>query len=206
MPEPVLQTITCKTCGQLHVVVPLRPGDEAICTRCSAPLERRPHNSLARTAAFALAALLLYIPANTFPILRLTLYGSYTESTVWDGVVLFYRDGQWVMAIIVLLASIVIPVLKLLGLFFVVTLTWLKVERGRVLRTRIFQFIELIGKFAMLDVFVLAIWVALVKLDRLASVSPGEGLLPFGGVVVLTILASSSFDPQLIWEPVTPHE
>ena len=206
MPDPATRTIACKTCGQLHTMVPLRPGDEAMCTRCSAPLERRPHNSLARTAAFALAALLLYIPANAFPILRLQLYGSYTESTVWDGVVLFYRDGQWVMAIIVVLASIVIPVVKLLGLFFIVILTWLKVERGRMLRTRIYNFIDIIGKFAMLDVFVLAIWVALVKLERLASVTPAEGLLPFGGVVVLTLLASASFDPQLIWEGVTPHE
>lgn len=192
--------IACKICGQVHALPPLRVGTVARCRRCGSRLARRTRNSLGRTAAFALAALLLYIPANYFPILQLELYGSYTESTVWDGVVLFYRGGNYVMAAIVLMASIIIPVLKLLGLFFIVLTTWMRMRRGRLLRTWLYRGIDSIGRWAMLDVFVLAIWVALVKLQNLATVHPGDGLLPFGGVVVLTLLASASFDPQLIWE------
>jgi paraquat-inducible protein A len=155
---------------------------------------------LHRTAAFSLAALILYIPANILPILRLELYGASSENTVWDGVVKFYKDQDYFIALIVLLASIMIPLLKLFGLFFVVTTTAWRSSRWRVFRTWLYRFIDSIGKWAMLDVFVVAIWVAVVKMGQLANVSPGRGLLPFGCVVVFTLLASASFDPELIWE------
>ena len=192
--------ISCPICGQPHQLDPLPPDAVASCVRCGSAIRRRTRNSLHRTAAFSLAALLFYVPANFFPILKLELYGSTTESTVWDGVLLFYRSGQWIMAAVVLLASIVIPMAKLLALFMLVITTQLKMSRGKLFRTWTFRAIDGIGRFAMLDVFVLAIWVALVKLEKLASVSPGGGLLPFGCVVIFTLLASMSFDPQLIWE------
>jgi paraquat-inducible protein A len=197
---PTLAAIACKTCGQVHAQEPLEPGTVAVCVRCGSPLERRTRSSLHRTAAFALTALLLYIPANMFPILRLELYGTYAEDTVWKGVVLFFRSGNYLMAVIVFMASIFIPLLKLLGLFILVLSTGLRFEGAKVLRTWLYRMIEGIGRWAMLDVFVLSIWVAVVKLGSLATVSPGTGLLPFGGVVVFTLLASWSFDPQLIWE------
>jgi len=180
--------------------VPLRPGLIAECIRCGSRISARSHRSLHRTAAFALAALLLYIPANIFPILRLTLYGHTSDNTVIDGVRTFYNDGDYFMAGIVLFASILVPLAKLFGLFMLVITVKLNIDRGRRLRTRIYRVIDVIGKWAMLDVFVLSIWVALVKLNTLGKVTPGPGLLPFGCVVVLTLLASQSFDPQLIWE------
>jgi paraquat-inducible protein A len=192
-------TIVCKVCGQAHASVTLKPGMISECVRCGSRLDQRPRNSLHRTAALSLAALILYIPANLLPILRLELYGAVSENTVWDGVVRFYRDGSYVIALIVLLASIVIPLLKLTGLFFVTFTAALRWNRVRLLRTWLFRFIESIGRWAMLDVFVVAIWVAVVKLGSLAHVTPGRGLLPFGCVVVLTLLASASFDPELIW-------
>ena len=180
--------------------MPLRAGLVAECIRCGSRLEGRSHLSLHRTAAFSLAALLLYIPANIFPILKLTIYGHTSNNTVIDGVRAFYDDGDYFMAGIVLFASILVPLAKLFGLFMLVITVKLGVDRGRRLRTRIFRAIDAVGKWAMLDVFVLAIWVALVKLNTLGNVTPGPGLLPFGCVVVLTLLASQSFDPQLIWE------
>jgi paraquat-inducible protein A len=192
--------IACKICGQVHAVEPLSPGMVATCVRCGSMIEKRTRSGLHRTAAFALTALLLYIPANMFPILRLELYGTYAEDTVWKGVVLFFRSGNYLMAAIVFMASILIPVLKLLGLFFIVITTAMNVSRGKLFRTWLFRFIDIIGRWAMLDVFVLSIWVAVVKLGSLATVLPGPGLLPFGGVVVFTLLSSASFDPQLIWE------
>ena len=192
--------IACKTCGEVHEVVQLAPGEKAMCIRCGGELVKRTPYSLSRTAAFTVAALLLYVPAYWFPILHLTLYAEDSDTTVWNGMLLFYRDREYVMAVVVLLASIVIPAVKLASLLLLVTTTRLDWHGGRIFRTRLFQFIELVGRWAMLDVFALAIWVATVKLQKLATISPGPGLLPFGSVVVLTLLATVNFDPQTIWD------
>ena len=192
--------IACKVCGQVHELPELELGTIAECVRCGSRLTERSRNSLHRTAALSLAALLLYIPANIYPILHLEIYGRVSENTISDGVVKFYEQHDYTIALIVLLASILVPLLKLLGLFFIVSTTAFRSQRWMLLRTRIYQFIDLIGKWAMLDVFVVSIWVAVVKLGELANVTAGPGLLPFGGVVVFTLLASASFDPQLIWE------
>jgi len=192
--------IACKICGRVHALVPLPPGTLARCVRCGSVITRRTTRSLHFTAAFALAALLLYVPANTLPILRLELYGSISENTAWDGAVRLLQDGDYVIATIVFMASIFVPLLKLIGLFFIVATTKFHFSRGKLLRTWVYRFIESIGRWAMLDVFVVAILVSLVKLQGLATVIPGRGLLAFGGVVFFTLLASACFDPQLIWE------
>jgi paraquat-inducible protein A len=192
--------IACNICGQVHRLEPLKPGTVAECVRCGSRLAKRGRSSLHRTAALSLAALFLYVPANVLPILRLEMYGASSENTPWDGVVKFYQDRNYFIAVIVLLASIVIPLFKLFGLFFIVATTGRRWKRARLFRTWLFRFIEFIGRWAMLDVFVVSIWVAVVKMGQLANVTPGMGLLPFGCVVVLTLLASASFDPELIWE------
>ena len=174
------------------------PDARVHCARCGAKIFERKRNSLHRTAALSLAALVFYVPANIYPILRMEYYGAYSESTVWDGCVRLFQDGMWPVATIVFLASIIIPLLKLLGLFFLVTTA--KSMKHQRERTWVFRFIEAIGPWAMLDVFLLAVLVSIVKLEQLATVLPGPGLLAFSAVVVLTILASSSFDPRLIWD------
>jgi paraquat-inducible protein A len=129
------------------------------------------------------------------------MYGAYSENTIWDGVVSLWQYNEYFVAIVVFLASIVIPLLKLLGLFFLVaSVKWGKGRRLR-RRTMIYKFLDAIGPWAMLDVFLLAILVALVKLGDLARVLPGPGLLAFTCVVVFTILATQSFDPKFIWNP-----
>jgi paraquat-inducible protein A len=184
----------------VHTLEPLGPGTVANCRRCGSLIARRTAGSLHMTAAFSLAAIILFVPANIFPILKLDMYGATTENTVWQGAVLLYKDGDLVIAVVVFLASILIPLLKLLGLFFLVVSTKLNQRRWKMPKTWIYRIIESIGRWAMLDVFVLAILVSLVKLQRLATIMPGQGLLAFGLVVVLTLFASASFDPQLIWE------
>jgi paraquat-inducible protein A len=184
----------------LHALSPLPPGTVATCTRCGSVITRRAHHDLHRTAAFSLAALLLYFPANVFPILRMERYGVFSENTVWQATVALFRDGEYVVSIIVFLASILIPLLKLIGLFYLSAAVKLDLHRGRTLRTRLYKAIEYLGRWAMLDVFILAILVSLVKLQRLATVVPGPGAFAFAMVVVFTLLASASFDPQLIWE------
>jgi paraquat-inducible protein A len=191
--------VCCKVCGLVQRQGALAPGMLAECVRCRARLGDHKPNSLSRTAAFTLAALALYVPANIFPILRMDLYGVHSENTVWEGCKTLFQRGEVLVAIVVFLASLVIPFLKLLGLFFLVVTTRLRSRWRRPLRTWIYRAIDLVGPWAMLDVFLLAILVSLVKLGELATVIPGPGLFAFSAVVVFTILASSSFDPSLIW-------
>jgi paraquat-inducible protein A len=161
--------------------------------------------ALHQTAALSLAALILYVPANIFPILHLQMYGASTENTVWEGCVRLFQDGQWIIAMIVFLASILIPLLKLAGLFTLVIFALLDIQSARPLRTWIHKTIESVGRWAMLDVFVMAVLVSLVKLQRMATILPGKGLIAFCAVVVLTLLASASFDSRLIWTDQEPN-
>ena len=172
----------------------------AECARCSSIVAKPRWHSLRRTAAFSLAALVLYVPANIYPILRMSFQGVFTDNTVWSGCVQLFQDGEWLVAGIVFLASMLVPMLKLLGLLYLVTTTRFTPGSARRARTRIHKLIELIGPWAMLDVFLLAIAVALVKFGRIATITPGPGLLAFTSVVVLTMLASASFDSRQVWE------
>ena len=196
--------VACKICGLVQRVPALAPGAQAVCPRCGAVVVEHKVNTLSRTAAFSLAALMFYLPANIYPILQMELYGAHSENTVLDGCVSLFQHGQRLVAVIVFLASLLIPFLKLLGLFYLVITTRFASRRRRLERTWIYRLIDVIGPWAMLDVFLLAILVALVKLGELATVRPGPGLFAFAAVVVLTILATTSFDPAQIWE--TPDE
>lgn len=193
-------TITCNSCGLIQRLEPLPPGRYAECARCGMTIAKARRNSLNRTAAFSLAALVLYVPANIYPILEMDFRGFYSKSTVWDGCVKLFEDGQLVVAVIVFMASILVPLCKLLGLFFLVVTTKLGMRPGQRLRTRVHRFIEVIGPWAMLDVFLLAILVSLLRLGSIATVTAGPGLVAFVSVVVFTLLASASFEPRLIWE------
>jgi paraquat-inducible protein A len=192
--------ILCHSCGQAHRFRLLKPGEVSQCRRCGQTISRRTPGSLNVTAALSLAALILYFPANIFPILRLDMYGATSENTVWDGCVHLFQDGDYFIAVVVFLSSILIPFLKLLGLFALVVSARLNITGFKRLRIWVYRVIEAVGRWAMLDVFVLAVLVSLVKLQRLATIIPGQGLVAFVLVVIFTILASASFDPELIWD------
>lgn len=193
----------CRICGLLQLGEPLGKGSRASCCRCGALIYRASQDGLAWTAAFSLAALILFVPANLYPILKMNMYGASSESTVWDGCVKLFQGGQWPVALIVFLASMVIPLLKQLGLLYLVTATRWQPGRNQRERTWLCHVIDRIGPWAMLDVFLLAVLVGLVKLGQLATIRPGPGLVAFTAMVVLTILASSSFDPRWIWQKET---
>jgi len=195
----VEDVVACPVCG-----LPQRVGRGQSgvfeCVRCGAFLGREPErDSLHLSGALTLAALVLYVPANLYPILKMYWSGAYSESTVWDGVVSLATSNQWFVAAVVFLASIAIPLMKLATLCYLVISAQLRSRALPRLRTRLWRFVDVIGPWAMLDVFLLAVLVALVKLGTLATVLPGPGLTAFCAVVVLTILASSTFDPRLIW-------
>lgn len=194
------EIVCCQTCGLVQQVEAPRPRTAAECPRCGSIVSEYKASSVIPTAALSLAALILYVPANIYPILRMERYGAYSESTVWGGVVGLTNAGYWFVATIVFVASMVVPLLKLAGLFYLAVSTQLGSARLQRLRTRIYRFIDVIGPWAMLDVFLLAVLVALVRLGQLATVMPGRGLLAFTAMVALTMLASAAFDPRLIWK------
>lgn len=190
--------VSCTTCGLLS-----RPADHAnpgYCPRCGAVLVwRRPH-SLQYTWALVIAAAICYIPANALPVLRTTALGETESDTIIGGVIFLYASGSWPLALIVFVASVIIPLGKLLALgYLLVTVQRRSVENSHD-RTRIYELVEFIGRWSMLDVFVDAFVVALVQLQPLMSVEPGLGVVFFMVVVVLTMLAAQSFDPRLIWD------
>jgi paraquat-inducible protein A len=203
MPCPE-RLLACRTCGLTQRVAQTAENEVAVCGRCGSLLSTSGLQSLTRTLAFSLAALICYLPANLYPILHMQWYGMYSENTVWQGVVKLFQDGQWLVATIVFLASILVPLLKLIGLFYLSGAAKLKSPQRRRERTWIYKTIVVMGPWAMLDVFLLATLVALVKLGQFATVLPGPGLLAFTAVVVFSLLASSSFDPRLIWEDSEP--
>ena len=194
-------TVSCDTCGLMQQVEPLAPGMAAECARCgSFVAARRSAQSLHVTAALSLAALILYVPANIYPMLKMYMYGAYSENTVWEGIVVLAQNDEWLVAIVVFMASMVIPLVKLAGLFSLVVTAQMGWARRLRERTKLYKLIDAVGPWAMLDVFLLAVLVALVKLNTLAKVIPGPGLVAFTLVVVLTMFASAAFDPKLIWE------
>ena len=198
--------VACPLCGLVHELPPLEVGDLMECSRCSHQLARKTAGSFHLSAAFALCALLLYAPANIFPILRMSMYGSISENTILSGVVRFYKDGDYFVAIVVFLASFLIPLLKIMGLFFLIISSKFKFKGAIAFRAHLYTLIEILGRWAMLDVFALAVLVSLVKLERIATVIPGKGAAAFVCVVIFTVLASASYDPQLIWEENHPNE
>src|SRR6266511_3371407 len=196
--------VSCETCSLLS-----RPADAAApgyCPRCGAELASRHHHSIQYTWALVIAAAICYIPANALPLLNTTALGSVDSDTIMGGVVLLYTTGSWPLALIVLIASVMVPLGKLVALTYLLGTVQRGSLGGRRDRTRLYRMVEFIGRWSMLDVFVDTFTVALVQLQRLMFVEPGPGVVFFAAVVVLTMIAAESFDPRLIWDSVANGE
>jgi paraquat-inducible protein A len=188
----------CHDCGLLCRLPEHRHG--ARCPRCGAEVHERKPRSIERTWAFLLAASLCYLPANLLPIMKVTSLGRAQADTIMSGVVYLLVHGMWPLALVVFVASVFVPLLKLAILFGLL----LSVQRGSrwrpLERTRLYRITEAIGRWSMVDIFVVTILVALVHLGALATVEAQTGAVFFGAVVVLTMLAAEAFDPRLIWD------
>ena len=188
--------LICDACELLHRDA---PGAVA-CTRCGAPLHTRLRNSLSRSWAFLIAAMVLYVPANALPILESgSLFGSQSD-TILSGAVFLWRDGSWAIALIIFVASILVPGVKLASLAFLLAASQRRWAWRPEERARLFRWTHFIGRWSMVDIYVGGLLVALVQLKPFASVEPGPGAIAFGAVVVLTMMASQSFDPRLVWD------
>ena len=192
------------SCARCHLLSrPTETADPGYCPRCGAPLSLRHHHSIQYTWALVIAAAICYIPANVLPVLTTTALGSSDSDTIMGGVILLWETGSWALALIVLVASVMVPLGKLVALSYLLVTVQRRSLHGTRDRTRLYRLVEIIGRWSMLDVFVDTFTVALVQLQPLMSVDPGPGVLFFGAVVVLTMLAAESFDPRLIWDSTT---
>jgi len=192
--------VRCHDCGQLARHRRLPPGSEASCPRCEAPLHLRKPNSIARTWCFLIAALIMYLPANLLPVMAVTYFGASEPDTIMSGVKVFFSSGDYAIAILVLIASVTVPMIKLLGLAYLLLSVHYRWAWRPKDRTRLYRVIEIIGRWSMLDIFMISILVALVRLDAIATIQAGAGATAFAAVVILTMFAASSFDPRLIWD------
>ncbi len=185
--------LSCDCCGRVSV-------GATICPRCGAHLELRSRESLAKSWALLLAAVALYIPANTLPILTVTQLGQGTPHTILAGVFELAADGLWPLAALVFTASVAVPMLKVLGLAFLLISTQRRSRAQLAQRTLLYRIVEAAGRWSMIDVFMISILTALVQMGALATVVPGAGALCFCAVVILTMLAAEEFDPRLMWD------
>ena len=190
--------LICTECHELNKQEP--DTDEQTCTRCGALVHARRPNSLMRTWALLITAAILYIPANLLPIMTVNSLGQGAPSTIMAGVIELVQHGMFPIAAVVFIASILVPTFKLVG----IALLLFSVQRHQPLSARqriiMYRFIEFIGRWSMLDIFVIAILVAVVNFGRLASIEANLGAVAFASVVILTMLAAVTFDPRLIWD------
>jgi paraquat-inducible protein A len=195
---------SCEACGLLSR--PARGEAEGRCPRCGEGLAFRKPQGLQRAWAFLIAAAICYFPANVLPVLTTTTARGSESDTILQGVVLLWSPTGWPLALIVLIASIMIPSAKIVALAYLLVTVHRGSLKNHGQRIRLYRTLELIGRWSMVDVFVAAFTAALVQLRPLMSVAPAPGLLFFAAVVVLTMLAVEAFDPRLIWDAASAGE
>ena len=191
--------ILCQDCHKL-LRYPETQDRDLVCPRCGAAVHQRKPNSLTRTWALVITAFIFLIPANLFPIMTFTISGSGEPSTIIDGVLLMVHHGMIPIALIVFIASICVPFLKLAGLSMLLLSVQFKWKTSHRQRTTMYGIIETIGRWSMLDVFSIAILGALVKLGIFANVKAGPAGTFFCLSVVITLFAAMSFDSRHIWD------
>ena len=184
----------CDTCGKVSPVAQKR------CPRCGSSLHLRKPASIEGTVALMTAAAVLYIPSHLLPIMTVVELGKVTNHTIIGGMMSFWETGAYPIAIVIFVASIMIPLLK------IGALVWLCAAASGITHPspkalgRVYLVTELLGRWSMIDIFVVGIMVSVVQLGNYMTVTPGPGALAFGGVVVLTMLAAMRFEPRLLWD------
>lgn len=187
--------LACHACGWVTTI-----GTPARCPRCASHLHRRKTDSLQRTWALLLTALVLYIPANTYPMMVVTQLGNAYPGTILGGVVELIAYGDWPVAAVIFVASVLVPIVKFLALIWLLLSVQYRWTGGLRRKTQLYAAVEWVGRYSMVDVFVVAILGGLIHVGTLFAIDPGVGALAFCGVVVLTMLAAMTFDPRLLWD------
>lgn len=189
--------VSCHACDQLFQVT---DSAHSACSRCGADLHKRKPNSITTSWALTVAASILYIPANTLPIMTVVHFGQGAPATILGGVKLLIHAGMWPIAALVFFASVAVPVMKLVCLVYLLVSVQRRSHWRPRDRTLLYRVVEAVGRWSMVDIFMISILVALVSLGSLATIEPGAGAVAFAAVVVITMIAASAFDPRLIWD------
>jgi paraquat-inducible protein A len=196
-----LGLISCHDCHLLVSAETLPPGHHR-CPRCGAALHARKPGSITRAWAFLLAAAIMYIPANLLPMTQTYALGTVQSDTIMSGVIYFIHSGSWEIAVVIFVASIFVPMAKLAIMTFLLLSVQLRLRWRPRDRTVLYRVTEVVGRWSMVDVYVVTILVGLVKLGGVASIEAGPAAVFFACVVVLTMLAAESFDPRIIWDVI----
>ena len=196
---------TCPICSELRHMDPSDDDQALACLRCAAPLRLRHRASLEHALAYLLAGTILYVPANALPVMHTSSILGEEDDTIMSGVLVLLNTGSWPLALLVFFASIFVPVFKLVAIATLIVTARVHSTWAPLQRTRLYRLVEFVGRWSMLDVYVITVLVSLVRFQGLATIVPGAGALAFASVVVLTMLAAQSFDPRLIWDAID-HE
>ena len=189
-------------CHACHQLARLPADGHGRCPRCDSALHLRKPDSISRAWALVIAAVILYIPANLLPVMETdSLFGAQAD-TIMSGVVYLWTSGSPPLAALVFFASIVVPGAKLIALMLLLVTAQRRSTWQPLQRAKLYRVVEFVGRWSMLDMYVVALLVALVQLQGLATIHPGPGAIAFGAVVVITMFAAEAFDPRLIWDPL----
>jgi len=190
--------LACECCAL--VSQPQEVDGHAMCPRCGARLERRKPDSINRTWALVLTAVMLYVPANTLPVLAFDELGSGSPHTIMGGARELLDAGMWPLAALVFLASIGVPCLKLAGLVLLLVTTQRRSAWQLRERTRLYGIVRAIGRWSMIDIFMESVLIGLVQFGSVVTITAGTGAVAFCTVVILTMFAAESFDPRIMWD------
>lgn len=189
--------VLCNVCGKL---IRVKTARESACPRCGTKVYARIPDSISQTWALVTTAFLLLIPANILPIGNVIHFGKGKPDTIISGVLSLIHEGMIPIAILVFVASIIVPLFKLIGISILLLAIQFKWKLNTFQCTMMYRFITIIGRWSMLDLFMLSILVALVDMGAVATVTPGPGATAFASVVVITVFAAKRFDPRLLWD------
>ncbi|NTS75491.1 paraquat-inducible protein A [Catenovulum sp. SM1970] len=204
--KDVINPITAKEKGlaQCHLCDYLVPYEEQNphqkCPRCGSHIEQRKKDSLRRCWAWTITSLIAFLPANFYPIMTILYFGKGQPDTILSGIFTLLKFGMYPIAFVVFFASFVVPLAKIMGLFYLLYSFERRTELTAKQKTKMYRYIEFFGRWSMLDVFVVALLVALVELGSIVEIVAGPGATAFGIMVIITMIAAHYLDPRLLWD------
>ena len=197
MPSAMAQGLQgCPVCTSVG------PADKTVCKVCGSHLHAGLDHSIQKTWAWLITSVVLYIPANFLPIMHTTFLGRASENTIFGGVITLWEHGSYPIALVIFIASVLVPLGKIVVLAWLLISVQLGSATAMAQKTRLYRITEFVGRWSMVDVFVVGVLVALVQLGAIMTILPGSAALAFAAMVATTMLAAMAFDPRLIWSSV----
>lgn len=192
--------ISCHDCGKLLQAKHVQTAKALSCPRCNASVHFRKPDSTTRVWALIITAMILFIPANLLPIMRVDLFGATDYSTIMDGIIYFFHAEEYGIGLIIFIASVLVPLFKIIGMIIILLSIQFKWRSGLRHKTSMFRFIEFIGRWSMLDIFVIALMSSLVNFGSVSSTMAAPAVTFFSAVVICTMVAALTFDSRLLWD------